>query len=205
MQQNLREGEVEQILPAKAKLMAENDGWTLIDVRPYPDYCESHAWGAKNAQLYAPLEVNTLAKSLKQAATLALFPERLGDAYAAVEPNEYFLDEMQECVEWGDKVILYCGTGGVIGQADINFADGRQTASSYRRARARRARVGNGERQAHGGRTRHVGGDRRVRHGRGARGGSVMGRERRERDRSVSRADGGDRLRIVYECVFPGE
>ena len=129
MQQNLREGEVEQILPAKAKLMAENDGWTLIDVRPYPDYCESHAWGAKNAQLYAPLEVNTLAKSLKQAATLALFPERLGDAYAAVEPNEYFLDEMQECVEWGDKVILYCGTGGVIGQADINFADGRQTAS----------------------------------------------------------------------------
>ena len=129
MQQTLREGEVEQILPAKAKLMAENDGWTLIDVRPYPDYCESHAWGAKNAQLYAPLEVNTLAKSLKQAATLALFPERLGDAYAAVEPNEYFLDEMQECVEWGDKVILYCGTGGVIGQADLNFADGRQTAS----------------------------------------------------------------------------
>ena len=31
-----------------------------------------------------------------------------------------------------------------------------------------------------------------------------MGRERRERDRSVSRADGGDRLRVVYECVFPG-
>ena len=65
MQQNLREGEVEQILPAKAKLMAENDGWTLIDVRPYPDYCESHAWGAKNAQLYAPLEVNTLDPSSK--------------------------------------------------------------------------------------------------------------------------------------------
>ena len=32
-----------------------------------------------------------------------------------------------------------------------------------------------------------------------------MGRERRERDRSVSRADGGDRLRVVYECLFPGE
>ena len=102
MQATLRDAEVEQILPAKAKLMAENDGWTLVDVRPYPDYCESHAWGALNAQLYAPLEADfgDLRKLGKIAATLALFPERLGDAYAAVEENEAFLDEMQECVEW---------------------------------------------------------------------------------------------------------
>ena len=131
MQATLRDAEVEQILPAKAKLMAENDGWTLVDVRPYPDYCESHAWGALNAQLYAPLEADfgDLRKLGKIAATLALFPERLGDAYAAVEENEAFLDEMQECVEWGSPVILYCNSGGVIGDPELNFADGAQTAS----------------------------------------------------------------------------
>jgi hypothetical protein len=36
---------------------------------------------------------------------------------------------MQEEVEWGDKVILYCATGGVIGDADLNFANGQQSAS----------------------------------------------------------------------------
>ena len=51
-------------------------------------------------------------KAAKQAATLALFPERTLDAYAAVECNDSFLDEMQDAVEWGSPVILYCGTGG---------------------------------------------------------------------------------------------
>jgi rhodanese-related sulfurtransferase len=129
MQATIREAEVEQILPAKAKLLSENDGWTLIDVRPYPDYCSGHAWGAKNAQLYAPMEIDSLMKAAKQAATLALFPERALDKYAAVECNELFLDEMQDACEWGSKVILYCGTGGVIGTPDVNFADGAQTAS----------------------------------------------------------------------------
>ena len=129
MQETLRAGDVEQILPAKAKLMAENDGWTLIDVRPYPDYCEKHAWSAKNAQLYVPMEVDNLAKVAKAAATVALFPERLGKKYVNVECNEYFLEEMQEEVEWGDKVILYCGTGGVIGTEEQEYADGLQTAS----------------------------------------------------------------------------
>ena len=49
--------------------------------------------------------------------------------YAAVEENEAFLDEMQECVEWGSPVILYCNSGGVIGDPELNFADGAQTAS----------------------------------------------------------------------------
>ena len=133
MQETLVEGEVEQILPAKAKLLAENDGWTLVDIRPYPDYCERHAWGAVNAQLYAPMEVNNLAAAAKAAATLALFPERIGKGYVNVECNEFFLDEMMEATEpsggWGSKVILYCGTGGVIGQPDLNYADGLQTAS----------------------------------------------------------------------------
>jgi rhodanese-related sulfurtransferase len=126
MQATLVSGEVEQLLPAKAKRLAENSDWTLIDVRPYPDYCAGHCWGAKNAQLYAPMEVDTFLKAAKQAATLALFPERALDKYAAVECNELFLDEMQEAVEWGSKVILYCGTGGVIGRAELNYADGAQ-------------------------------------------------------------------------------
>ena len=129
MQAALREGEVEQVLPARAKELAETQGWTLIDVRPYPDYRASHAWGALNAQLYAPMQVDSLAKAAKQAATLALFPERALDAYAAVECNDSFLDEMQDAAEWGSPVILYCGTGGVIGQPELNFADGAQTAS----------------------------------------------------------------------------
>lgn len=62
-----------------------------------------------------PAEVKNLASAAKAAATLALFPERMVEKYISVECNEYFLDEMQEAVEWGDKVILYCGTGGVIG------------------------------------------------------------------------------------------
>ncbi len=129
MQENLVAGEVEQILPAKAKLMAENDGWTLIDVRPYPDYCESHAWGAKSSQLYVPMEVDSVAKGAKAVASVLLFPERMMKKYVNVECNENFLDEMQEEVEWGDKVILYCATGGVIGDADLNFANGQQSAS----------------------------------------------------------------------------
>jgi len=129
MQENLVAGEVEQILPAKAKLMAENDGWTLIDVRPYPDYCEAHAWGAKSAQLYVPMEVDSLAKGAKAVASVLLFPERLGKKYVNVECNEDFLEEMQEELEWGAKVILYCATGGVIGDAELNYADGQQSAS----------------------------------------------------------------------------
>lgn len=62
-----------------------------------------------------PAEVKNLASAAKAAASLALFPERMVKKYVTVECNEYFLDEMQEAVEWGDKVILYCGTGGVIG------------------------------------------------------------------------------------------
>ena len=129
MQAALRECEVEQVLPAKARRLAEEDGWTLIDVRPYPDYCASHAWGALNAELYAPMQVDSLVKAAKQAATLALFPERALDKYAAVECNASFLDDMQDAVAWGSKVIVYCGTGGVIGQAELNYADGAQTAS----------------------------------------------------------------------------
>ena len=75
------------------------------------------------------MQVDSIVKAAKQAATLALFPERALDAYAAVECNDSFLDEMQDAVEWGSPVILYCGTGGVIGQPELNFADGAQTAS----------------------------------------------------------------------------
>ena len=82
MQETLRAGEIEQILPAKAKLMAENYGWTLIDVRPYPDYCERHAWGALNAQLYAPQEVNDIASGCAPTksffSVVSLPPPRLG-------------------------------------------------------------------------------------------------------------------------------
>ena len=113
MQENLVAGEVEQILPAKAKLMAENDGWTLIDVRPYPDYCEAHAWGAKSAQLYVPMEVDSLAKGAKAVASVLLFPSAWARS-TSTWCNEDFLDEMQEELEWGAKVILYCATGGVI-------------------------------------------------------------------------------------------
>jgi len=37
-------------------------------------------------------------------ATLAMFPERLGNKYTTVECNEYFLDEMQD--EVGCVIVL---------------------------------------------------------------------------------------------------
>ena len=55
-----------------------------MDVRPYPDYCAKHAWGAVNAQLYAPMQADSLAKRMKEMATLAMFPERLGNKYTTV-------------------------------------------------------------------------------------------------------------------------
>mmetsp|Transcript_4554 Transcript_4554/g.7132 ORF Transcript_4554/g.7132 Transcript_4554/m.7132 type:complete len:279 (-) Transcript_4554:30-866(-) len=129
MQQTLRAAEVEQVLPAQAKILAESKGWTLVDIRPYPDYCDRHAWGAMSAQLYVPMKVKDLASAAKAAATVALFPERLGGKYVNVDCNEYFLEEMQEAVKWGDKVIVYCDSGGVIGDAAAGFAGGLQTTS----------------------------------------------------------------------------
>ena len=54
----LREGEVEQVLSRARRNSRRRRAVTLIDVRPYPDYCASHAWGALNAQLYAPMQVD---------------------------------------------------------------------------------------------------------------------------------------------------
>jgi hypothetical protein len=38
--------------------MAENDGWTLVDVRPYPDFAERHAWWG----LYKLIPVDPMAR-----------------------------------------------------------------------------------------------------------------------------------------------
>ena len=60
---------------------------------------------------------------------MALFPERIGKKYVSVAENDAFLDEMQDCVEWGSPVILYCQNGGIIGDEADDYEEGLQTVS----------------------------------------------------------------------------
>ena len=65
----------------------------------------------------------------KAAISAMMFPERIGSAYLNVTENEDFLDELQEHVEWGSKIILYDDVGGVLGEPGVNYENGIQTPS----------------------------------------------------------------------------
>lgn len=131
MQQELVEAGIEQIAPASAKAMCEEDGWTLLDVRPSSDYNRRHCWGAVNAQYYRALDSSDPRNWANSALSAMIFPERLmdGKGYLNVTENEGFLDEVMESVEWGQKLILYDDVGGVIGEPGVNFENGVQTPS----------------------------------------------------------------------------
>ena len=128
MQEMLIAGEVEQVLPERAQFLMAS-GWTLVDVRPYPDYCKRHAWGAKNCQLFVPLEVGDFQSFAKAAISYAIFPERIGAKYVNVTENKEFVEEMVAEVGWGARVIVYCKDGGIIGSPEFEYKDGRQTSS----------------------------------------------------------------------------
>ena len=116
-------------MPKRAKFLIENEGWTLVDVRPQVDWCTKHAFPSKNCQYFVPLRVTDVMSFGKQALSLAIFPERMQEAYANVSENENFIDEIVEEGLWGEKVILYDDVGGVIGEEKMNFSDGVQTPS----------------------------------------------------------------------------
>ena len=129
MQKELVEVGLEQITPTSAKDMTETQGWTLLDVRPYPDYCKRHCWGAVNAQYYVGMDAKDPKNWGKAALSAMIFPERVGGAYLNVTENENFLDEVLESVEWGSKLIVYDDVGGVIGEEGVDFENGVQTPS----------------------------------------------------------------------------
>jgi len=129
MQKELVEVGLEQITPTSAKDMTETQGWTLLDVRPYPDYCKRHCWGAVNAQYYVGMDATDPKNWGKAALSAMIFPERVGGAYLNVTENENFLDEVLESVEWGSKLIVYDDAGGVIGEEGVDFENGVQTPS----------------------------------------------------------------------------
>ena len=58
MQEELIESGLEQITPTSARAMGEEDGWTLVDVRPESDYEARHCWGAINAQYYRAIDAS---------------------------------------------------------------------------------------------------------------------------------------------------
>jgi rhodanese-related sulfurtransferase len=120
---------LEQITPTSAKAMAEENGWTLLDVRPKSDYNERHCWGAVNAQYYRAMDASDPKNWGKAAVSAMIFPERIGSAYLNVTENENFLDEVLECVEWGAPLVVYDDVGGVIGEPGVNFENGVQTPS----------------------------------------------------------------------------
>ena len=129
MQKELVEVGLEQITPTSAKDMTETQGWTLLDVRPYPDYCKRHCRGAVNAQYYVGMDATDPKNWGKAALSAMIFPERVGGAYLNVTENENFLDEVLESVEWGSKLIVYDDAGGVIGEEGVDFENGVQTPS----------------------------------------------------------------------------
>lgn len=129
MQEELVGAGIEQIAPASAKAMCEEDGYTLVDVRPFADYCDRHCWGAVNAQYYRAMDAKDPSQWGKAALSAMIFPERIGTAYLNVTENEDFLDELQEHVEWGSKIILYDDVGGVLGEPGVDYENGVQTPS----------------------------------------------------------------------------
>jgi hypothetical protein len=129
MQTELAESGLEQIAPSRARAMATERGWTLLDVRPRSDYRERHCWGAANAQYYRAMDARAPENWGKAALSAMMFPERVGKGYLNVTENENFMEEVLEAVEWGSKLIVYDDAGGVIGEPGVNFENGVQTPS----------------------------------------------------------------------------
>jgi len=129
MQEELVECGLEQITPTSAKAMCEENGWTLVDVRPESDYNARHCWGAINAQYYRAMDASDPKNWGKAALSAFIFPERVGGGYLNVTENEDFLDDLMEQVEWGSPLVLYDDVGGVIGEPGVNFENGVQTPS----------------------------------------------------------------------------
>ena len=129
MQEEFVASGLEQITPTSARAMCEDDGWTLLDVRPRSDYEKRHCWGAANAQYYRAMDARAPENWGKAALSAMMFPERVGRAYLNVTENENFMDEVLEAVEWGAPLVVYDDVGGVIGEPGVNFENGVQTPS----------------------------------------------------------------------------
>lgn len=119
----LKKNNLRSVKPKEALRLAQEDGYTILDVRPEAEYLEAHAAGAVNAQLYRLIKEWT-PWDIARRAGFAFF-----GIFAGTEENPEFLNEVKALnLNKDSKIILGCQSGGTM-KPSPSLADGQQSRS----------------------------------------------------------------------------
>lgn len=114
---------VRSISAKEVERLTEQEGYTLIDVRPEGEYKEVHPKGAKNAQIYRLIKDWTAWNILRRAG-FAFF-----GIFAGTEENPDFLADVEALgLNKDSKVIVACSFGGTT-KPSQNFTEGKESRS----------------------------------------------------------------------------
>lgn len=119
----LKKNNLRSVKPKEALRLQQNEGYTILDVRPEAEYAEAHAAGAKNAQLYRLIKEWT-PWDIARRAGFAFF-----GIFAGTEENPEFLNEVRALnLEKDARIILGCQSGGTM-KPSPSLSDGQQSRS----------------------------------------------------------------------------
>lgn len=119
----LKKNNVRSVKPKDALRLQQEEGYTILDVRPEAEFAEAHAAGAQNAQLYRLIKEWT-PWDIARRAGFAFF-----GIFAGTEENPEFLDEVRALgLEKDSRIILGCQSGGTM-KPTASLSDGQQSRS----------------------------------------------------------------------------
>ncbi|KAG2425186.1 hypothetical protein HXX76_013940 [Chlamydomonas incerta] len=96
------------VTPEEARILAEQQGWTLVDVRLGDDFVKTHAEGAISLPIYRYVEGTSFWDNVKKAAMA------VGFAMRATERDPGFGDKALAMLKKNQKVLLMCAIGGTL-------------------------------------------------------------------------------------------
>ncbi|PNW83803.1 hypothetical protein CHLRE_04g217910v5 [Chlamydomonas reinhardtii] len=96
------------VTPEEARILTEEQGWTLVDVRLGDDYLKNHAEGAISLPIYRYVEGTGFWDNVKKAAMA------VGFAMRATERDPGFADKALGQLKKNQKVVLMCAIGGTL-------------------------------------------------------------------------------------------
>lgn len=121
--ETLKKNNLRSVKPKEALRLQQEEGYTILDVRPEAEFAEAHAAGAVNAQLYRLIKEWT-PWDIARRAGFAFF-----GIFAGTEENPEFLNEVKALnLEKDSKIILGCQSGGTM-KPSPSLSDGQQSRS----------------------------------------------------------------------------
>ncbi|CAD7704788.1 unnamed protein product [Ostreobium quekettii] len=106
----VREGKVRNVTCKGAgKLLAQDEGWVLLDVRPPKEVKQASVKGAVAVPLFVPDKETSLPSLMKQMSAFGMGGWWLGTTHMV--PNEGFMSEVRAKIPKNSKVIVACQKG----------------------------------------------------------------------------------------------